>query len=48
MGKLTKSRVLQGGAGLRGNPRGRDGAKKISHNVGGGRDRVRQNHAGRG
>ena len=44
--KLTRSRVLWGGAGLRGAPRGRDEARKFSLSCEAGRDRdgVRQNH----
>ena len=36
-GKLTKSRVLQGGAGLYGAPRGEDGVRKYSPSCGVGR-----------
>ena len=47
VGKLTRSRVLRGGAGLRGAPRDGNGARKFfpSCEVGRGGNRVRQNHA---
>ena len=41
MGKLTRSRVLWGGAGLCRVPRGGDGAGKFSPYVGWGKDGVR-------
>ena len=34
VGKLTRSKVLQGGAGLCGVPRGRDGTRKFSQSYG--------------
>ena len=46
MGKLTKSRVLWGGVGLCGAPRGEDGVENFHRHVGPSEDGVRQNHAG--
>ena len=50
VGKLIRSRVLRGGARLRGALRGEDGARKFSTSckAGRGEDGVRQNLAGRG
>ena len=48
MGKLTRSRVLRGGAGLRGAPRGGEGARNFPHHVGQGGDGVRKINAGWG
>ena len=46
MGKLTKSRVLWGGVGLCGAPRGEDGVENFHRHVGPSENGVRQNHAG--
>ena len=50
VGKLTRSRVLLGGMGLHGGPRGEDWAGKFfpSCGAGRGRDGLRQNHVGWG
>ena len=50
MGKLTRSRVLRGGAGIRVALRGGDGERKFfsSCKAGWGGDVVKQNHAGLG
>ena len=48
MGKSTKSRVLRGGAGLRGAPKGGGGVRKFSPLCGAGRGWVKTKPCGAG